>query len=165
MWEIIRLLIFFAVAFLAYFLGLRRYERYLFREYGYKLTGVPTIIAMVCFMLVSAASLFGIDTPMFDGSPFIDQILFGLLIGAPGILIATVMCYVKTRRPVLALVNIPLLYVYCFLAGYTVVFVVMLFFLGRVGGSMARSAASGTRTRPMTNAERIEHKDYWHPTE
>ncbi len=165
-WHIIRLLIFFVVAFIAYVFGLRNYEKYLYREYGYKLTGFPTIIAMLCFMAASASSLFGIDNPMFDGSSIPDQLRFALLIGAPGIGLATIICFIKTRNLVITLLNIPLLYVYSFLAGYTFVFFFMLIFTGAIGGGMLKGiAAGGGRRRPMTNTERIEHNDYWHPTE
>jgi hypothetical protein len=144
---VVRLVLFLAIAIIVYFFVLRCYEKWLYRQYGYKLTGIPVILTMFAYAAVSGSSLFGIDNPMFGaGQGVADQIRFALMVGAPGIGLTTIWCLIKTKNILMALLHIPLLYFYTFIFGYSIVFVIVLLFLGLATKNLLPYALAPTKT-------------------
>jgi len=118
------LLIIIAVSFIFYKLILKRYRDYLLENYGFKLfLNIPGLLVMIFYGFASSA---GIVSASATGLDDFGRILLIIAVGAPGMLIYAINCYLKTRNILITLVNIPLMYFIYFLVGYTVGLIIMM---------------------------------------
>lgn len=171
-WPVFAFAGFAIVVLLVYSLAFKPYARSLYGNYGYKINGIPTKLAVACCASIHVLSLFGVDSfseigvnlPILNPAQgdTMGGIIMMIALATPGVALATLWCLVKTRRLFLTLANIPLLYVFAALMGYGIVFYVCLMIVGGIGGGMLKGVAAGSYSRPMTNAERIEHTDVWY---
>ncbi len=150
---VIRFIIFAVVMLLVYFLVFRRYARYLYGNYGYKIDGAPTKLAIVCCAIIPVLSLFGInsfseiglDWAILNPEPgdVMGMVLMMVALATPGVVISTLVCLARTRRPLIALLNVPLLYVFAALMGYFIVFYIVLLIIGLIAGGLLAGVAAG----------------------
>lgn len=144
-----------------YFIFGRKYNRYLRESYNYNLFGLPAIIAILGPAIQSLMAWAG---PAVDVEPGVSSILLKMLLFAtPGVVIATIVCLVKTRNGIIVLVNIPILYAASIILGGSIavavmaiiVFVVILLAAGGLIGGAVRGgagAAKGGMTCPHCGA-------------
>lgn len=142
-----------ALFILLYFVAFRPYSRFLYDRYDYRLVGWPALIAMgVYFLTVASPETVGLERDIVSG-PDDDMVKVGriLLWGIPGMALITIHCLVKTRNLLIAVINIPIMYVVTFLCGY--LFALVLFAV--VAFTLAKGAFAGGRYRCSNCGARV----------
>ncbi len=134
------------------------YRDKLFYKYGFKLIGFPANLAIFCYFITHAVQNFGFHTPLYS-EVLSEVLMWTALIGAPGIILATLWCLIKTKHIGYTLINIPLLYIYCVTAGYLFIgYVMVLVLLNVAGGMFGGLLTSGTGGKKYT-VVRYKHSE------
>lgn len=134
-----------------YFIFGRLYQEHLQNTYGYKLFGLPLIIAVAGAAISSFFAPGGSHGYVGPAESTFAIILRMLAFATPGVVIATIGCFIKTRKLFLCLVNIPLLYLLAVVAGVYVIVailaVVAIFFLRGFASETSRTANTVYKTK------------------
>lgn len=146
-------LIFFGVMILLYFTVFRQYRNRLIGQYGYNPMGWSGKLLVVNYFIVFVGptffseleqfSVFGIESDA-------QAVLKALALGLPGMIIVTIHCIVKTKNPVVVLVNIPIMFIVAFVMAFLIVMVVILwlalhFLKGMLTPGKYKCSACGAR--------------------
>jgi hypothetical protein len=138
------LIVVFVLLVGCYFFFGKRYRQELIEKYGYDFMGIPAIIA-IAGPVINTLMVWGGSGPEEPG--IVSIVLRMLLFATPGVVIAAIRCFAKTRNSKITLINVLLLYFVAVVVGGAIAVLIMAviaFIALKVFASRASSIVSGT---------------------
>ena len=152
---------------LLYAFTLRPYKNHQLRKYGFRLTGAPAKFGIGCYLAYIFFSSIGLSQGDLQWMEFLlsvklswlwlfqepatawEFIRLMLVVGAPAVGLATVIGIVKIRNPVIVAVNIPVLYIYCLICSYFIIFAFVIYLMGAfLAGALFTGSGIGNSRKP-----------------